>query len=239
MPLTFLYFDAAFTLFRPSPSVGHHYAAVARRFGVESDPAKLEAAFVPAWRHARRTAAVTRELPYGRNRVEALGFWTTVVEAVFREAGFPAPARDSGYYEAIYDHFEDAACWTLYPDVAPALARLESAGVPCGILSNFDPRLHKLVAGLGLGTRMRHVVCSSEAGAEKPDPRIFHHARRLLTPAEAAAIAMIGDEPEADGAGPLAAGWRQCLVARSGAKEYPPGVVARAGLVEAVEWLLG
>ena len=239
MSSTFLYFDAAFTLFRPMPSVGHHYAAVARGFGVDADAAKLEAAFVPAWRHARKVAAVTRELPYGRNRAEAVGFWTVVVEAVFREAGFAAPALESGYYEAVYDHFEDASCWQLYPDVEPALALLEAARVPFGILSNFDPRLHKLVAGLGIGGRMSHVVCSSEAGAEKPDRRIFDHARGLLTPAEAAEPALVGDEPEADGVGPLAAGWRQCLVARHGVRGLPEGVVARPGLVEAVELLLG
>lgn len=237
--VTFLFFDAAFTLFRPTPSVGYHYAAVARRFGIPAEAEALEAAFVPAWRRARRSAAICTELPYGRNRDEALRFWTAVVEEVFRQAGGPVPERASGYYQAVFDRFEEPGVWELYPDVEPALAMLERAGVRCGILSNFDTRLHGVVRAAGLAGRLSPVVTSAEGGAEKPSRRLFDHARALLTEAERVAPALVGDEPEADGLGALQAGWGHCLVQRGGVAELPPGLVARPTLDAAVAALLG
>ena len=48
------------------------------------------------------------------------------------------------------------------------------------MVSNFDSRLHALLAGLGLTPWLDAVVISSETGAAKPDPRPFARALAAL-----------------------------------------------------------
>ncbi|CAN5225431.1 hypothetical protein BH09SUM1_BH09SUM1_28660 [soil metagenome] len=235
--IPFIYFDAGFTLIRPAPSVGHHYGECARRFGVECEAAALDASFVTAWKATRATSAVSAALPHGRNLEEALGFWTLVVKECFRGAGHAAPA-DPRYYQELFDLFADAGCWALYEDVPEALRLIEEAGARWGVLSNWDPRLHSVLRGMGLAERASAVVISSEAGAEKPSPEIFLRAQAAAGVADPANLALIGDEPSADGHGALAAGWRQCLVWRH-PTPAPAGLASGPKLTDCVRQILG
>jgi putative hydrolase of the HAD superfamily len=238
MRCTFIYFDIGFTLLRPVPSVGFHYAEAAARHGLVVQAEHLDAAFVPAWRAARKAAAISDALPYGRNLEEALQFWTVVVREVFANAGYKPLPEDSPYYREVFDHFARGECWALYPDVEEALAILEGEGIPFGALSNFDPRIRQILEETGLGPRLSRIITSSEVGAEKPDPAIFRHAREVLKPHEAARIALIGDEPEADGHGAHRAGWQQCLVLRGGQAAAEPPLCSESTLPAAVRRLL-
>lgn len=234
---TFVFFDAGWTLLRPEPSVGFHYAEVAQSHGLEADAQRLEGGFGQAWKTCRRAAPVHPEVPYGRDLEEAFIFWSGVVAETFRVAGFAPPPEGSAYYREVFELFAEPGCWRLYEDALPALDLLEARGIPAGVLSNFDPRLYKVLEGLGLTERLAPIVISSEAGAEKPSPAIFEHARGLLTKTQARRPALIGDEPEADGHGALRAGWQQCLAWRGNTP--PPNAPVRSapGLVEAVEML--
>ncbi len=212
--IQFVYFDAGFTLLEPWPSVGWHYARLAHAHGVVAGAEALTAAFRPAWMRAVAEKARDRELPYGRNLEEAFIFWSAVVRACFEASEVEPPASPEFYREA-FDTFSRGNAWRLYDDVAPALALLDEAEIPYGILSNWDPRLYSVLEDHGLGERMRAVVISSEAGAEKPRGEIFRRAEAAagVTPGE---VALVGDDPEADGAGATAAGWRACIVRRDG-----------------------
>lgn len=213
---TFIFFDVAYTLLRVVPSVGYHYARVAADHGFAADGDALNDAFIPAWRAAKRTAAIRPGLPYGTTRAEALTFWCAVIEACFRESGQQPPPPQSPFYEAVFDAFEQPSCWALYHDVEPALALLEQAGMPFGILSNFDPRLRPILKNLGLAGRFQHIVLSADAGEEKPSPAIFRHAELQLLPPQRRRIALIGDDEKDDGAGARAARWQSALVLRNG-----------------------
>jgi putative hydrolase of the HAD superfamily len=116
----------------------------------------------------------------------------------------------------------DPACWTVYDDVAPALALLD--GWRHVIVSNHVPELPDLVAALGLPFDL--VVTSAAVGWEKPNPRIY--AAALALAGEPDVAWMVGDNPVADVAGAEAAGLRAVLVRTDGAP----------GLVEAAEHIL-
>ena len=238
MRCTFVYFDAGFTLIKPNPSVGYHYAEVARRYGIEADPGRIDAAFPDAWRTARRTAPAAPGVPYGRNIEEAITFWTVVVENAFRGAGFEPPPRNSSYYRTIFHHFAHPECWKLYPDVEPALDLLDAEGLRYGVLSNFDPRIHQILEGLGLKQRLARLLTSSEIGSEKPAPALFERARQMLSGEEALRPGLIGDEPDADGFGAFEAGWKQCLVIRKGDLPTHPELRAERDLISAVKALI-
>jgi HAD superfamily hydrolase (TIGR01509 family) len=89
------------------------------------------------------------------------------------------------------------------------LAReLAARGVCVGVLSNSEGRLAELLAEIGIADAFAAIVDSGRIGIEKPDPRIFAHARAVLdAPADAPAI-HIGDLWTADIQGALGAGWR-------------------------------
>ncbi|MDX2176934.1 MAG: HAD-IA family hydrolase [Candidatus Sumerlaeia bacterium] len=228
-----VFFDAGYTLIEPWPGIGDVYARVAADFGAEAEGAELSIAFRRSWRDAR-AAAGGGGAPYGRTDAEARAFWYPVVRETFRLAGY-RPPQDPGYYPAVYDEFATARCWRVFPDVDAALRLVAEAGARTAVLSNWDARLHPVLEALGLAERFHATVVSCDVGAEKPDPAIYREAARRLG---ARRPAIIGDEPDADGHGALAAGWAQCLVLRGG-RAAPEGLRAAPTLDGAVRVLLG
>ncbi len=211
MSCDFIFFDAGFTLIHPSPGVGHWYAAIAKDFGVEADAARLDAAFLGAWKDNRRESATGGKVAYGSTLDEAKAFWTPVVRATFALAGYNPPSK-SAFYDQLFDVFGHAKCWAFYEDALEAIALIQSKGVGVGVVSNWDGRLRSVAEEMGLMARLNAFLISADAGAEKPDPTIFSLAREKAGLSPAAKIGYIGDEPDADGYGPLKAGWSQCLV---------------------------
>ena len=64
--------------------------------------------------------------------------------------------------------------------VPDTLEALHGRGLKLGVISNWDPRLPDLLDRLRLSRFFDAVVYSSAVGVEKPDPRIFEEALRLL-----------------------------------------------------------
>ncbi len=229
--IDFLYFDAAFTLMVPHPSVGEVYAAEAGLLGCEASGERLNTGFRLAWKAAR---AGCQGPPYGQTDAEARAFWRRVVEGAFREAQYTMP--DGAFFDGLYEKFATADCWRVPDDVSPAIARAKAMGVGIGVLSNFDVRLPGLLEALELADVFDHVVISCQVGAEKPDPAIFAAAQAACGAAPAR-IGMVGDGLSEDFHGPDRAGWRACLVDRDGLNREA-SAPAFADLVSAVEYLL-
>jgi putative hydrolase of the HAD superfamily len=90
------------------------------------------------------------------------------------------------------------------PGAAEAVSELERMGLRLAVVSNWDIALAGYLEQLGLAGSFETVVTSAEAGAPKPDPRIFRLAlERMRVPPERALH--IGDS-EADEEGARAAG---------------------------------
>jgi putative hydrolase of the HAD superfamily len=116
-----------------------------------------------------------------------------------------------------------------FPDALPALARLAEDGHVVVIVSNWDCSLPDWLGPAGLLDHVAGVVTSAEAGAAKPDRRIFELGLELAGARPGEAV-HVGDSVENDVAGARALGIRPVLVARDGAA--PEGVEAVGSLAE-------
>ncbi len=199
-------FDAVGTLIELREPAGVIYARIARAYGVDVPAERLQEAFGRILRQAPPLVfpdAAREELP-GLERE----WWRQVVRGTFRAADGSARFRDfEAYFARLYDRFSGPECWRAREGAAELLGELRARGLRTGVVSNFDGRLPALLEGLGLAPLLDVVVLPSEAGAAKPDPRIFRHALARLG-VEAAATLFVGDDPEQDLAAARAAGLR-------------------------------
>jgi putative hydrolase of the HAD superfamily len=196
-----IFFDAAGTLIGLTKGAAHHYCEVAARHGLEVDLGAMNEAFRMTWR-AQPAPATTRKLREDDDR----GWWREFVDEVLDKCAVPRDGSfdRAAYFAELYEEFAQPGVWEVFPETRAVLAQL-SGEYELGIISNFDQRLRRILAELGLTPLLRHVVISSEVGADKPDPWIFQEALRLarVEPHEALHV---GDEPAADWEGAAQAG---------------------------------
>lgn len=208
-------FDAGHTLIRPRTSVGEVYAEAARRHGVEADGEALDRRFRRVFEKRRSEFLPAVSRPHTPERERA--FWRGLVAEVFRAEGLWPSVRDrfDRIFDDLYDAFARPEPWEVFPDVVPCLDALAGLGLPLVVVSNWDSRLHEILAGLGLRDRFRFVLASAEVGAEKPDPAIFQEAARRLGVAPARVL-HVGDLVREDLLGARGAGLKAVLVDRGG-----------------------
>ena len=202
-----IFFDATGTLIHLPRGVGFHYADVAARFGWNADADVIGKTFRALWSEMP-PPETTREPKPDDDR----GWWRELVSRVLDRSEAPADFDREGYFAAVYDEFTKPGVWALYPETIEVLDALASRYWLC-VLSNFDRRLHMVLAQLGVADRFEEIVISSEAGADKPDPWIFEHALACAGVAPHEAL-LVGDDPECDVAGAQRAGWHAFHVDR-------------------------
>jgi putative hydrolase of the HAD superfamily len=166
--------------------------AALRAHGVERDAAEVTQAFA---------AEVEHYVPRSHEgRDEAtLALLRRDCAAVFLEA---AGARLAP--EGFVADFMASLRFRALGGAADACRRLTAAGLRLAVVSNWDVGLHEHLAALGLDRMVDAVVTSAEAGAAKPDPRIWRVALARLGADRAVHV---GDS-EADAEGARAAGLR-------------------------------
>lgn len=197
-------FDAAGTLIHLREPVGETYARAAREHGVAVGAGELQAAFP---RVLRAMAPMVCSAPDRRRVVECeRAWWRTVVRSVFDAAGATLPCDVfEPFFEGLFAHFASAAAWRCSDGATQALAGLRARGLRVGMVSNFDHRLPPLLDAFGLAPLLEIVVLPADAGAAKPDRRIFACAlSRLRLTAEQSVY--VGDDARDDVAGARNAG---------------------------------
>ncbi len=191
-------------------SVGHTYGEVAADFGLTLEPAAIDRVFPRIYRQAPPLAfpgLVGKAL-----RRAELDWWGARIGASVAAASQTrADELPPGLVETLFERFADAALWQVYPEVPACLERWRSRPLKLAVVSNFDSRLPRLLADLGLADALDALVVSSQVGAAKPDPAPFHRALQILR-LEAHQVWHVGDSPE-DELGARAAGIR-CLMVR-------------------------
>jgi putative hydrolase of the HAD superfamily len=165
-------FDAVGTLLRLREPVGETYARLARAYGVELPPSRLEEAF------SRCLAAAPPNVHPGQplSRIEALerDWWRNLVRATFRSADGMVRFEDfDAFFEALFRLYGTAAAWELAPGTRDALHTLRREGRAAAILSNFDQRLRAILREFGIHDCFSAVTLPADAGAAKPDRAIF------------------------------------------------------------------
>lgn len=217
MGVRVVFFDLVGTLIRPRQSIGMQYASHARRHGAaEADADRLDAAFSEAMRRAPPMTIPRGTL--GDVAAEERRWWRELVLSVVASAGLSralaGPTFDA-FFVDLFEHFATDAAWETYPDVPPALGRLQSAGIGVGLITNYDTRVYRVVDSVGIGRFFDSVTIPADAGVAKPSPGIFH-AGLAAHGAEAAAAAYVGDSLEDDYDGASAVGMTAILLDRRG-----------------------
>jgi putative hydrolase of the HAD superfamily len=199
-------FDAAGTLIRLREPVGETYARFALAHGVRVPASRLDEAFGRVFR-AASPMVFPGATPERAAELER-GWWRDQVRATFRAADGMASFTDfAACFAALWDHFATAHAWEAAPGAHATLRALRRRGLRTGVVSNFDQRLRGLLQATDLAALLDDVVLPAEAGAAKPDPRIFAFALARLGVAPEHA-AYVGDDAEHDIAGAAGAGLR-------------------------------
>jgi len=193
--------DATGTLFGPR-DLAADYVRILGRHGVQLERARLAELLPEVWREFGCTADPARDR-FASHPGGSRGFWRDVVGRVVALAGLPAISPFA--VAELYEHFARAEAWRVYDDVGPALERLEAAGLRLAVTSNWDERLPRVLAALGLADRFATLVVSAEIGVEKPHPRIFAATAERLA-LDAGEILHVGDRWLEDVEGASAAG---------------------------------
>jgi len=173
MPLQTLLFDAAGTLIRPAEPVGKTYAEHALRQGIVAEPEAIMRAFRQVWQETPPPLHPEGQPAADDDR----GWWRALVGDVFgRVLGAPlVECTLEDLFGGLYLHYAQPQAWSVFDDVLPALEDL-ARDHRLLVLSNFDRRLHSILAGHDLLRFFEQVIISSEVGAAKPHARMFQAA---------------------------------------------------------------
>ena len=195
-----IFFDAAGTLIHLPKSVGHHYADVGERIGLRLDRVALDEAFAACWKETAVRPAID-----GPRDDDDKGWWRELVNRVLdRVAPSVADLDRDAFFEGVYSHFAESGVWELYPEVNDVVEELHGR-FQLAVISNFDGRLRVILEHLAVSKFFSHVFLSSELGADKPDAEIYRRALRL-SEASPNETLHVGDDPERDWKGAMAAG---------------------------------
>lgn len=197
-------FDAVGTLIQLAEPVGETYARFARSFHLDVEPSRLQKGFVAGFQSMPAMVFPGESA----RRVETMerAWWRELVARTFASA--VDRAHWTGFedcFDRLFRHFAGADAWRVVPGGRETLVELQKRRMRTGIVSNFDHRLRGLLESLRLRPLLDVVVLPCDAGAAKPDSRIFELAlRRIGVPAEEALY--VGDDPKEDLEGARAAG---------------------------------
>jgi putative hydrolase of the HAD superfamily len=219
-----VFFDFGGTLVRTWVSEGRpvsdFYDVVLRQRGFAIDPRALS-----------RALEEVRQR-FGGRIYEYLGhtreFWRENDAQVLDRLGIRS--QREGLLEDLDREVHRASAGVLYPETLPTLEALRQSDLPLGVISGHNDTLPGILAQHGILRYFRTVTYSQEAGAEKPDRRVFDLALRRAgcEPAEAV---YVGDSWATDYLGARAVGMRAIWLNR---RQAPPPEAC-----EAVEDLAG
>ena len=133
---------------------------------------------------------------------------------------FHAPRMEKRYWDAYFAEVKPE------PGTRETLETLREQGYRVGVGTNMTAsQQYEKLRLLGLLELIDFMVCSEEVNAEKPDPKLF---ARCVEKAGCTAgeCLFVGDDPERDIRGALAAGLPAIWLRRYDSKEAPAGVPA-------------
>ena len=232
-----VFFDAGHTLLHAYPSIGEIYSREAAALGLKVDANLMGAAFSKVFADNEADLAA-RSIGAPASDEQDAAMWRSIVHRVHAHTPELRGLDPEAWYERLYECFGQPDLWRLYPEVESVLKDLRARGVKLGVISNWSTRLRHIAEGTGLDKLVDFIVCSSEAGMRKPDPRIFHIALHRAGVSPGAAV-HVGDQVEDDVRGAERMGIRPVLVWRKpGPLPQLNGTIAVRDLTEILPRLL-
>jgi putative hydrolase of the HAD superfamily len=207
-----VFFDAGYTLLCMEPDQKTIFLRSCAELGVEIDRSRLREAIERASTMLQPRTPAAEKQPYSADAVDR--FWTDYHRVLLSHCA--VRPQDAERAEDVYRRFAQLLTWRVYDEVRPVLSALRARGVKLGIISNWTGDLEDVLRSVELHHHFDFVLDSAHLGWEKPHPEIFLEAvrRANVSPDEALHV---GDSPDHDVDGALAAGLRAALVDRSDA----------------------
>jgi putative hydrolase of the HAD superfamily len=172
-----IFFDAGYTLLRPSPSVIEICQEVCRKNGLHLDAERLKQAFHTAEGFFREAAKANPRTWADEQTI--FRFWAAYYTALLRPliAEHNDHLLDQTVYEIIRE-FGTHTRWELFPDVLPTLQALEGKGFTLGIISDWEISLARIIQGLDLARYFDCLIISAATRYSKPEPALYDLALR-------------------------------------------------------------
>ncbi|KAH8898170.1 haloacid dehalogenase [Thozetella sp. PMI_491] len=261
-----LCFDAFGTLFSPKLPIFQQYGDVARQCGLAGfTDDQLQSSFRAAFKSEAKLHP-----NYGKSSgLGAERWWTNVIGKTFQPLVGAEQTLPADLAPTLLHRFASSEGYSAAPGLVSLLQALRRPAprklfdnIVIGVISNSDDRVPDILSSLGLQVSpLRYEVAmdrgaiaaiakeqfdvdfhclSYDAGAEKPDRRIFTAADELATEIIRVRHGLaqedtdlstwdklyVGDEYEKDVVGALGAGWRPLLLTSDG-QAAPPGSTQR------------
>lgn len=195
-------FDAAGTLIEPAHPVEEIYQRVFAEFGWEVAAADLRTSF-------RATFGGLGD-PHFSDHMDGdsaeRAWWREVVRRTGIAVGIePEGTAFDQCFDELFQHYAAGSAWCVFPEVVDVLGERRSLGAKLAVVSNFDRRLHRVLAELGLVEYFDLVLTSADVSARKPSPILLGEAMNRLGHAPET-TRLVGDSASADGGAAAAAG---------------------------------
>ncbi|MBK1884332.1 HAD-IIIA family hydrolase [Luteolibacter pohnpeiensis] len=194
-------FDAAGTLIEPAVAVERVYQKHFSRYGWEVEEAKIRDSF-----HGAFASLADPDYDLADGELAERTWWAEVVGRVGSAVGIDRlHDRFEACFEELFDYYASGEAWRLFPEVLAVLSELKSSGAKLAIVSNFDRRLHRVLAELGVADCFDLVLTSADVSCRKPSPALLTAAIDYFGNSTSN-VCLVGDSPAADAGAATAAG---------------------------------
>src|SRR5258708_1736187 len=210
-------FDMGYTLLMHRPTGTALYRRVLAECGIEAGSEAVSAALVPARDHYVRCAREGRD--FEASMVDAIAFWTEYNSIILTHLEVDNE-RHAEVSERLYTTAWQPENWEIFPEVIDTLEYLRTEGIRMVVVSNFVDTLRAVCELHQVAPYFEDIIASVDAGAMKPDSRIFTLALRRLG-VDAADAWHVGDNYWADVLGSPAVGITPVLADRERAVPRP------------------
>lgn len=210
-------FDCTNTLLHMKLPVEEQYLLTAQKLGIAEE--NFDKNLVKQNFRKQFKELSSKHPNFGRASIQYTKWWETLVSnALLNSAAQPIDASAiKPVAEALVQQYQTKECWAHFEKSNELIDKLKKLNKTVGVISNFDPRLHTLLADLGL--RFDFIATSYELNAEKPSSEIFQKALetaklhvtgdKRIEPSE---CLHLGNELVKDFEGARNAGWSSILI---------------------------
>ena len=194
--------DAAGTLIEPAHPVEEIYQRVFAGFGWEADAADLRRSF----RDTFGGLGDPHFPDHADGDAAERAWWREVVRRTAQAVNIePEGETFDQCFDELFEHYAAGSAWSVFPEVMEVLGKMRNRGMKLAVVSNFDRRLHRVLAELGLAERFDLVLTSADVSARKPSPILLCEAMNRLGHGPEA-TRLVGDSRSADGGAAEGAG---------------------------------
>ena len=187
--------DAVGTLIVPAEPVAQTYRQHAAGFGVALSTEEIQVRFRQLYSEIWGAAGESET-----SEVIERDRWRQLIDGIFGDA----TPRSQQLFESLWEHYATAGAWKLAPGAASLIKALKHDGRVWGIASNFDQRLHQVLATFSELSSVPFAMTSAEIGRSKPSSDFFQAVAHRMDHAQPL---MLGDSFKHDVVGAIRAGW--------------------------------